>query len=297
MSNLVDDIAGQALDAAGIPITMGDIEDGSEQARVMLRAYRQALQQLLRTAHWDFARFTAPLVMLADATGNTPNVGTQVPEGQFTFEYEYPIDAVKIRYVPWDIFQNPGAPPGNIVPPNNNAPIVAGLNPAPRVPRRIQPARFVIATDSNYLPPAGEITWETQGVSPQSRTVILTNVYNAKCVYTRLMLYPSNWDSLFREALVAYLASQVCLTLHKEKKLALAIRPLLIATAKEKIMQARVTNGNESGWNSSDIPVDWIQARNTGGGGPGFGNYGGGLGDGFGVCGFDSVLFSDGSSY
>lgn len=292
MTNLVSDIAYQALDAAGIAVIMGDIEDGSEQANVMLRAYRQALQQLLRAAHWDFARFTAPLVLLADATGSTPNVGTQVPGGQFLYEYQYPIDCMKVRFIPWNYFQAPPVPGGNIQPPQPTLPLMSGLGQQPAIRQPIRPARFVLATDSNYPPPGGAITWEVQGVSPQGRTVILTNVLNAQCTYTRLMLYPSNWDALFREALVVYLASQVCLSLHKDKKIAMALRPALIASAKEKIVQARIANGNE-GVPSNDFTASWMRARHTGAlAGSGWGSDGGGPGVTWG--GYDDLGFGEG---
>ena len=72
------DIMNQALDAMGWETTIGDAEEGSREARVLLRAYRECLRQMLRGAHWDWARKTAPLTLLADATGQTQNVGTIV---------------------------------------------------------------------------------------------------------------------------------------------------------------------------------------------------------------------------
>lgn len=295
--NLPTDIANQALDAAACDFTLGDIEEGSRAAQVCLRAYRQCLMQLLRAVHWDFARKQAPLVLLADATGNTPNVGTLVPSN-FLYEYQYPIDCMKARFVPWNHHQNPGAPAGNISIPTN-VPLMTGLGQQNAVGMRQRPARYLIATDFNYPPPQGQITWEVQGVSPQGRTVVLTNVKHASLVYTALMLYPSVWDSLFRAAFVAYLASEVALPLAKDKKLGLTLRANLVNDVKAKLTQARLTDGNE-GWYSSDIPVDWMEARNAGGGrrwgaagGFGLGDGGGG---GYGGA-WDSCGFADGSAY
>jgi hypothetical protein len=262
--NLVTDIANQALDAAAVDFTLGDIEEGSRQAQVCLRAYRQCLQQLLRGAMWDFARKLAPLTLLADSSGQTPNVGAQtVPP--WRFEYEYPIDCMKARFVPWNPRGVGGAiPAGNIQPPNPQLPLTSGpVSVLPSV--QLRPARFLVATDFNYPPVAGQITWEVQGVSPQGRTVILTNVENASLVYTALMLYPSVWDSLFRAAMVSYLAAEVALPLAKDKKFGLALRKDNIAILVQKLGQARVANGNE-GWATADLAVDWMNVRRTGGG-------------------------------
>ena len=87
-------IANQSLDAAGITFTLGDIEEGTRSAQVCLRAYRHCLQQLLRAAHWNFARKQAQMELLADASGQTPNVGTIVP-APWTYEYAYPPDCMK----------------------------------------------------------------------------------------------------------------------------------------------------------------------------------------------------------
>lgn len=182
---------------------------------------------------------------------------------------------MKARYVPWRLTGNSaGVPQGNIQPPNPGAPIVGGLG-SPIVGHRPRPARFLEAMDVNYPPPGGAQTWDVQGVSPQGRTVICTNVQNASLVYTALMNYPSNWDAQFRSAFVAYLAAEVALPLWAKKnpKFGLQMRTQQLAVAKEKIMQARVTDGNE-GFTNSDFSTDWIRTRRTGGGGFG-GSWGG----------------------
>lgn len=297
--NTVTDVANQSLDAIGWQETLGDIEDGSHHGQILLRAYRQDLQQLLRSAEWNFARKQAPLQLLADASGNTPNVGTIVPQ-PWVYEYAYPTDCARVRFVPWNP-QN-GA---SVVPPNNiqipqNVPLTGGLGQQlPYI--RLRPAKFVVATDFNYPAPPGSLTWDVQGVSPEGRTVILTNVRFAQCVYTAFLHYPSVWDPLFRAALVAYIAAEVALPIWAkvDRKFGLQVRGEQIQILKAKVMEARMIDGSE-GVPSSDIRVDWMDVRRAGGNGFGRGVAGGGEwfggGDGFGG-GYDSLAVPDGSVF
>lgn len=294
--NLPADIGNQALDAAGFDMTIGDLQEGTRPAQVLLRNYGQCLRQLLRAANWDFARKTADLVLLADATGQTANVGSIVPV-PWVYEYAYPIDCMKVRFIPWNYGQVQGIPPGNIQTPTT--PLTTGAAPSVATGRRLRPARFVIATDPNYPPAPRQAFWTVQGESPTGRTVILTNVKSAKIIYTALMQYPSVWDSLFREAMVAYLASQVAMPLATDKKFGMQMRKDNIEIAKMKIQEARRVDGNE-GFYSSDISVDWMNTRRVGNrdwgglGGLGWsddtgpGGYGGG---------WDSISFADGTAY
>lgn len=275
---------------------LGDLEDGSREAQVLLRAYGQCLRQLLRAANWDFARKQAPLTLLADASGNTPDVGTTV-DAPWLYAYAYPIDCLKARFVPANGLLTPPIPAGNIQIPTT--PLTTGFSASPLVGQRLRPTRFTVAVSSNYPTPPGDITWEVQGISPQGRTVILSNQQQAVLIYTALMIYVSNWDVLFRSAMVAYLASEVCLAIwaKRDLKIGMQLRAQQIAIAKEKIVQARITDGNE-GVYSSDIQVDWLAFRRTGGYGGWTGNMGG-LGGGAGVLGFgwDQCSFSDGSAF
>lgn len=305
MSNLPVDIANQSLDAAGVDFTLGDLQEGTRPAQVILRAYGECRKQLLRGVHWNFARFTAPMTLLADRTGQTPNVGTLITDQRFRFMYSYPTNCLKMRFVPQNNLPfGTAAPPGNIQPADPNAPLMTGAQQIGW--GRIVPARFCESSDANYPPPPGQVTWEVQGVSPQTRTVILTNVQNASACYTMDVLYPSVWDPLFRAGLVSYIASEIALPLAEKtpqgKRMALEIRKELIASTKAKITQARISDGNE-GVFSSDIPVDWINVRRTGGYGYGGGaaGFGGGWGGGddCGVLsmGWSACGFADGSAY
>lgn len=294
--NLPTDIGNQALDAAGVDFTMGDVQEGTRQAQVILRAYGQCVRQLLRAANWDFARKTVSLTLLADASGNTPDVGTNVIL-PWIYEYAYPNDCMKARFVPWNRSnQNPGIPSGNIIPPDSGAALMTGLS-LPYAGQRLVPARFIVATDANY-PEASQNNPEDMaaGISPASRTVICTTVPQAQLVYTALMVYPNNWDALFRAALVAYLASEIALPLAKDKKMGMQLQDRNIAKTKVKIQEARIADGNEA-FTSSDVPVDWMRTRYTGGGRSGWwgGWEGGGPGFLYGTS--DACVFSDGTAY
>jgi hypothetical protein len=288
---LPTDVCNQALDAVGCEETLGDIEDGTRVAQVCLRSYRECLLQLLRGAHWQFARKQAPLLLLADATGQTANVGTAVI-APWVYEYAYPNDAAALRFIPHQ--QAPIAASGSISLPTTA--LSTALASPPGQFGRLRPARFLVARDSNYPPPAGAISWEVQGVSPQGRTVVLTNVANASAVYTSVVLYPSEFDPLFRSAFVAYLAAKIALPVSKDKKFGLQMRREQIAILKAALDEARVANANE-GWGSADLSVDWMNFRNAGsanmrsmmGGEHGFG-------DGL-FCGFSPVDLGNGSAY
>jgi hypothetical protein len=265
--NLPADIANQALDAALLDFTIGDLAEGTKPAQVLLRAYSQCLRQLLRAVHWNFARQQTDLVLLGDATGQTQGVGTSVIK-PWVYEYAYPVNCMKARFVPW-VLQGvtPPVPPGNITPSNPNVPIVTGIG-NPVTGTQLRPARWLEAVDPNYPAPPGSLSWEVQGISPQGRTVILTNVQNAQIVFTALMNYPSNWDAQFRAAFVAYLASEIAGPLWSAKgnpKFGLQLRADNMKIAAAKIMQARLTDGNE-GWHNSDFTPDWFKFRHVGGG-------------------------------
>ena len=252
MTGLPADICNQALDAIGSEVTLGDIADGSREAQVLLRAYGQCLRQLLRSANWNFAANTELMTLLADATGTNANVGSIVQNG-FLYEYAYPIDCVRARevlYLPTST--------------ETSAPLMTGMA-APSygiAPRR---ARFMLAYEKNYPAPSGQITWEIAGQSPIGRLVVLTNAPNAMMKYTAFSPYPSMWDALFRAAFVAYLAAEVALPLSKDKKFGMSVKRDQYQIAKQKVMEARVMDGNEQPM-SSDISVDWIAGRMSGGG-------------------------------
>lgn len=301
MSNLPADIINEALDAAGVDFTIGEATEGTKAAQVALRHYGQSLRQLLRMVHWDFARKVTNLTMLADATGQTDGVGTTVIS-PWCYEYAYPTDCMKARFLPV-FWQNPNTvPTGNIVPANSSVPTSSVTSQPPYATSgALPPAPFLISMDTNYPIDTGGNWLEVQGESPTGRVVILTNVNLAQLVYTAFMPYPSMWDSQFRAAMVAFLAAQIAMPLSTDKKFGLVMRDRNITIAKNKVMDARVTNGNESGFpQTTDHIPDWMRTRTAGGGrsapwvgggGPwGIGGYGWN-GAGFMGYGWDSSVF------
>ncbi len=283
------DCANDALDAIGSPAVLSDIEDGGRVAQICLRAYRRCIPELLRSAPWQFARKQAPLTLLADSTGQTPDLPTQVIK-PWIYEYAYPIDCVKAIFIPFVPNNNPSQ--NNISIPN--VPIVSNLGPGYYAGRQPLPSRFLIARDSNYTASAEQAWDEVQGVSPGGRTVVLSNVPNAEMVYTSLVMYPTEWDPQFYSAFVAFLASEIWSAI-PDVKAGLAIRNQQIVIAKNKISEARATAGNEIA-GSHDIAVDWLKVRNSGGYNmrSSLGEPYGGL---WGMGSWESLSFADGSAF
>jgi hypothetical protein len=236
--------------------------------------------------------------LLADATGNTPNVDTVVPNPWYLYEYALPISCLKARFIPWNPNSPNVVPQGNIVPPNSGAPLLGGQATTPMLGQRIIPAKFTVETDFNYPPPAQPPEVETPGISPQGRTVICTNVRNASLVYTTDVIYPTLWDPLFRGAFVAYLASEIAgpIWAKKDPKFGLAQRNTQVEIVKGKVMQARVSDGNEAPA-TSDLSVDWLRTRRGGGSWNGWG--GDSQGDGPGVLsmGYDQMALASGAVF
>lgn len=297
------DLCNRSLDSLGLSETIGDLNEGSDTARVMVRWYGEIMRQLLRACHWDFARRMEPLTLLNNSTGQTAGVGTGTPGMvPWIYEYAYPIDCMKARFLPWNGQVTPATPAGNITLPPYPQPVT--LSPCSPY-NRLTPARFLVGQDSVASFVGLAPTWadmpqydEVQGQSANQRTVILTNVPQASLVYTALIVYPDQWDPLFRQAFVAALASAVAMAVVPDKRLAAQLRAQQIEIAKAALSSARASDGNEGSY-SSDISVDWMQTRRLGTYGYGYGGCGPGLGGGLGVLGYgwSAFAFSDGSAF
>lgn len=287
-------VANQAVQAAGLRMVLGDIQDGTEASQVCLRAYSECVRQMLRGAHWDWARRSVALQLVADASGQTPNIGRQVSDG-FLYAYAYPADCAKLRFIPgnyWNV--KPPIPEPNITPSDSAAPLF-NVTPGAPVQNRMTPSRFLITNDPNYAPEGASNN--IPGVSPIGGTVILSNVQSAIGVYTLEAMWLNLWDSLFRSAVVDYIASEIAFVLHTDKKLGLAVQDRLATRAQAKLSEARRTNGNET-WANADLSVDWMRMRMSGGftaGGYWGNNWGGGPGCLYG--GYDSVAFGNTGAY
>jgi hypothetical protein len=298
-------LCNRALDAVGCSDqVIGDIQSGTKAAQVCLRHYIPCLEQLLRAAHWNYARKQAPMQLLAAA----PGFGPSVPQGDtpqighmvippWTYEYAFPIDCIQARFVP----HNRSHPLGET--PSDNISVAPGRQTTFDTPVRsgysLEPARMLVASDNNYPLPIASDTppqqwWNVRGVSPDIRTVVLCDVPHAELVYTAFIPYPNLWDPLFQSAFVALLATHLAIPCNPDRKEGRALRGEQVALAKAAIGQARVSDGNE-GTNYVGRQAEWIRGRNIG---VGFGGFGGFEEGGVGVLGYGwgSVVFGDGSA-
>lgn len=324
------DLANRSIDALGLPERIiGDINDGSTASEIARRHYGPLLRQLLRAAHWSFARFNTQMQLLGDATGltQTPQgtpISNQV-EQPWLYAYAWPIDCVQPIWLPWNGLQNSGAaPPGNIVTADPGAPLMSGLQQLPAFFSRMAPARFLSSTSAAFPPLVGQADWDAvtaalsgEGVGIRRRRVILTNVppvydlnnnpLGPPLVYTGLAVEPSLWDSLFQQAFVAVLAERMALSLMvdpdasvddqaKQRSAALQVRNQQVAIAKIAIREARAASANEAGFPQNAVhQADWIQAHRIFGSGPNGWGWGGEAG--YTWCGWEGFAFSGGEVF
>lgn len=243
----------------------------------------------------------APMTLLADASGQTANVGTIVADPTFMYEYSLPLDCLLPRFVPWNALSPTAAVPATniqVAPVPQTSAQQAVFQPG----MRLIPAPYLMTTDTNYPGDFTNPAWiDFPGVSPSGRIVICTNVQQASLVYTAFIPYPNMWSSDFRQAFVAYLASEVALALARDKKFGMQLRDDNIKIARQKIGEARVTAANDASQpQSTDIIPDYIRIRGSGvgtapwWGGPGWSGLGcGGIGYGS----WCSIGFANGSVF
>lgn len=290
-------LVNQAIDLLGQSgQIIGDITDGTPVAETARRNYGQALRQLLRTAHWDFARKHAKLTLLGDATAQSALPVSPYVEAPWTYAYAWPLDGVQGRWLPWN--------PTNAQPTTlTGLPLTTGVSALNQYP--LTPGRFLVGSSDQYPIEVGGIPWNqmpdlqrTEGVGPTNRKIVLTDCSNAHFVYTRLVTVVEEFDSLFRQAFVTMLAMILAPVAIQDPKLRMAEMNRLVPILRNAIADARVANGNEAGApQSTDHLPNWMTARNwgvRGAYGDGLG-YGGGGGGGF-NCGWESMSFG-GSVY
>lgn len=258
------DVVNQAVDMLGQSgKIIGDIADGTPVAEAARRYYGQGLRELLRTAHWSFARKRAKLTLLGNATGNAQPPVSAFVECPWSYAYAWPTDGVQGRWLPWN--------PTNAQPENSNGvPLTTGNSAT--VQYQQTPGRFLVSSSDQYPIETGNVAWDqlpdlqrTEGLGPTSRKIILTDCCEAWFVYTRLVTSIEEWDSLFRQAFVTMIALAIAPTAIEDPKLRLAETQRLSLTLKGAVADARVANGNESGWPQSvDFEASFIRARNWG---------------------------------
>jgi hypothetical protein len=208
--------------------------EGSTEANAASVLYAPTRDMLLRSAHWNFTRKQASLSQLkAYQINGVIQTGDAAPPVPWLYEYAYPSDCLKCRYlVPIQIY------PSTTPPPMTGAtPVPIAYLPAP------QNIPFAIGTDT---PQSSSVT----------QTVILTQLYQAQMVYTARIENPDLWDPSFQEAMVATLAAKFCNALARNTGM---FRDL-VAVAKDIVSQARISDGDEVPTYQDHLP-DFIRAR------------------------------------
>lgn len=271
-------IVNQALIALGHPRVLGTLRDGSKEANAALEVYAPTVEEISRAVHWGFARKQVTLTLLQDASGvtgaaqaaaNLPvTVGNgTVGMGQWLYEYAWPIDCMKARYIPANYGVQSPVPANNIVPSNPAAPLTTAPNSYPNT--RTVPAPFMVSQDMipNLIgvPTAWNQMPDLDGAQGQDygqQTVLLTNTQNATLVYTSLVASPNVWDPLFRQAVVGLLAAKLAMVVLEDKKMAMAMQPIVIKNAAKALENARLADGNEAPGNIRR-EASWIGARGS----------------------------------
>lgn len=286
-------IVNQAIVMLGLPAKMvGDIgTDGTPVAEAARYTYGQALRQLLRAAHWPFARKRSKLQLLGDATGNPePDWISTFVEPPWGYAYAWPIDAVQGRWLPW-------SPVNNQARNGQGVPLTTGTSSA--LSYNLVPGRFLVTSSDAYPIETGVQPWDnlpdlqrTEGLGPTYRKIILTNCCDAHFVYTRFVPVIEEWDNSFRQAMVVMMAMALAPVAIEDPKLRLDQMARLDPVLRNTIADARVAGGNEAGMPQSvDHLPSWITRRNNaawwGAAGAGGMLYGGGLGDLW--CGWESM--------
>lgn len=163
-----ESLCNQALDRIAWPQAIGDIYEGSKEARIALRIYGQTRDKLILSGDWPFARQEAPLTLLKTApVGGYGAAGwtSAYPLLPWIYEYAYPAGCLKLRSV------------------RPTAVIMPEFDPVPNI--------FTVAND-----PAS------------STKIILTNLAGAIGSFTASVPDPTQWSPLaeFTEALISALA-------------------------------------------------------------------------------------------
>jgi hypothetical protein len=167
------DIVNDALVRIGYKNLVGELQEGSTASQLALAIYGQTRDEMLRGGDWGFAQGDVVLTLLKQAPA-----GGYVP-GITPWSNAYPP-------MPWlfeyaynsDMLQVRSIRPQAIFVPN--------FDPQPNV--------FNIANDNSTSP---------------AKKVILTNVPNALCTYTRQVVDPTTWEPDFAEALAEALGERL----------------------------------------------------------------------------------------
>jgi len=216
-------IANMALDVIGTRSTITSLTEQSNESNAISRHWDNAVDAMLRAAHWNFARKQTPLTLLQDGTN-----GGVVPS-PWLYEYAYPSDCVLLRQI-MPMIQT------QEIQPSIGATSVAGV--AAYGP----PVRFLAGTDLD--------------INGNPIEVLLTNQVQAIGIYTFRNTNTSMWDALFVQGFAAYLGARVCMALTGDKN----TQRMALAEAQQYANDAQRMNGNE-GLTVIDTTPDWMRVR------------------------------------
>lgn len=225
--------------------------------------YQLQADAVFRAAHWNSARKQSTLTLLKAQIGTLENRAGALPSPPipWLYEYAYPDDCLKVRFV----IPSPDLPA-------TATPLMTNVGVS------FQP---LVRTGLPFVPAV-----DTDQKGNQIR-VILTNACRSQAVYTARIDNVDLWDPMLQNAVIGALGAWLCSPVSgsdEKKKLA-------VAMASGLIQQARISDGNE-GITSTDHIPDWMQVRNTGSNFLGWDIPGGGF-----MAGWDSWTGADGVSY
>jgi hypothetical protein len=232
-------------------------------AQVAARNYQMQVEAVFQSAHWNSARRQIKLHLLKAAHGTPENPDGRKPRPPhpWRYEYAYPHDCLAIRFV------MPAARPEH-----EGAAVIMTNVGVERNTRVTTSLPFVPAIDLDH--------------HDNEIKVVLTNARHAEAVYTGRIANIDLWGASLRNAVVGTLAAWFVMPITGDKTL----MGLRVQLAVGIINQARIWDGNE-GITSSDIPVDWMDARNAGGW------FGDRFGSGPFFSGWSPIAMPDGVSY
>lgn len=233
------DVCNLALDAIGSGLTITSLSPPAPQpnANVLARQYGPKMQALMRSAHWNFARFQIKLNLLKARQGTPENpAGTTLPQPPvpWLYEYEYPADCLAARFLICDppTANSTGTPP--IFP--QTAGVIFPIFPETGW-------KFVVGTDTD--------------ASGNRIRVILTDLEFADLVYTAdYTNNPDLWDPSFLMAAPAFLGAWLVNPVNRNAN----IFKEAVAMASSIVTTARISDGNE-GLESVDHLPDWMRVR------------------------------------
>jgi hypothetical protein len=227
-------LVNQALSLIGQQVQIFSFDDNTPAAKAASLNYTQVVQMVMRSAPWDRLRAQIALTQLRATVINGVTTDDP-PPAPWNFEYAYPSDCLKARFLqPTPLPVEAGVP---LTTAPNAALAVSGL------PTNIP---FVVGTDKDA------------GGNPIS--IILTQLPQAQLIYNRdLSQVPDLWDSLLTSGVIATLGAYLINALARDS----AQMTQQIGMAKNILDTARAASANESISNADHSP-DWINIRMAG---------------------------------